>query len=101
MSDDRCWECGAAVTGDFSHKCREPASSSKSDLACDYHEPETTCDNCGLEIDQYGNTEDSFINCCFPDCGCDGARNCSAPSGANYCSTALNLEKGSIGKNLD
>lgn len=28
MSDDRCWECGGIVTGDFSHKC--PGETSRS-----------------------------------------------------------------------
>jgi len=63
-------------------------------LLCAEHEPETTCRGCGLEVDEYGNTEDSFENCSFPNCGCDGARNCMAPSGANYASNTLNLEKG-------
>jgi len=48
------------------------------------------------EVDDYGNTEADFKNCCFPDCGCDGARNCMAPSGANYGSNTLNIEKGSL-----
>ncbi len=34
------------------------------------------CEDCGLEVDQYGNTEDSLEYCSFPDCGCDGARLC-------------------------
>lgn len=37
-----------------------------------------TCPDCGLPVDAYGNTEDQFDNCCFPDCGCDGARLCMA-----------------------
>lgn len=36
------------------------------------------CPGCGLEVDEYGNTEDSFEHCSFPDCGCDGARVCMA-----------------------
>lgn len=36
------------------------------------------CPDCGLEVDSYGNTEDQFDYCCFPDCGCDGARLCMA-----------------------
>lgn len=51
------------------------------------------CADCGLEVDNYGNTEASFKYCCFPDCGCDGARLCMAPSGANYASAALNVER--------
>jgi len=62
---------------------------------CDEHEPETVCECCGFEVDDYGNTEDDFRHCCFPDCGCDGNRNCMAPSGANYASLTLNIEKGS------
>mgnify|MGYP001613519268 CR=1 FL=1 len=44
--------------------------------------------------DKYGNTEDNFRYCCFPDCGCDGARLCDAPSGPNFAAINLNLEKG-------
>jgi len=54
------------------------------------------CSECNLEVDDYGNTEAQFDNCCFPDCGCDGARLCMAPSGANYCSMAMNIERGSL-----
>ena len=46
--------------------------------------------------DQYGNTESNFRNCCFPDCGCDGARLCMAPSGPNSGSCAINIERGSV-----
>lgn len=38
-----------------------------------------TCPDCGLEVDPYGNTERQPSDyCCFPDCGCDGARVCNA-----------------------
>jgi hypothetical protein len=56
------------------------------------HEPKTTCSNCGLEVDKYGNTEGDFRNCSFPDCGCDGARLCMAPSGASENSLKCNVE---------
>lgn len=36
------------------------------------------CPDCELSVDAYGNTEDQFQYCCFPDCGCDGARLCMA-----------------------
>ena len=36
------------------------------------------CPDCGLSVDAYGNTEDQFEHCSFPDCGCDGARLCMA-----------------------
>jgi hypothetical protein len=68
---------------------------------CQYsneHEPETTCKHCGLEVDKYGNTEGDFRNCCYPDCGCDGARLCMAPSGANSTSYFMNFESGSFDK---
>lgn len=35
------------------------------------------CPDCSLKVDGYGNTESQFDYCCFPDCGCDGARLCS------------------------
>lgn len=49
-------------------------------------------------FDKYGNPTDGsrLINCCFPDCGCDGARLCMAENGASSGSMALNLERGSF-----
>jgi len=49
------------------------------------------------ELDSYGNpvSGDRVINCCFPDCGCDGSRLCMAENGANSASCALNFERGS------
>ena len=46
----------------------------------------------GIEIDEYGNPIDGSSQpyCCFPNCGCDGARNCMAENGANYASNVLN-----------
>ena len=53
----------------------------------------------GAEVDHYGNPTDGsrLINCCYPDCGCDGARLCQAENGANGCAVALNVERGSVG----
>lgn len=50
------------------------------------------CPDCLLEVDAYGNTEAQFEHCCFPDCGCDGARLCMAPSGASSRSCDQNVE---------
>lgn len=47
------------------------------------HEPLTVCADCDLDVDAYGNTSEDFINCSFPDCGCDGARLCMAKNGAS------------------
>jgi hypothetical protein len=46
-------------------------------------------------VDKYGNPIDGerLIYCCFPDCGCDGARLCMAENGANDASFAVNLER--------
>lgn len=45
------------------------------------------------KLDWRGNpvSGDRLINCCYPDCGCDGARLCMAENGANYASASLNL----------
>lgn len=43
-----------------------------------------TCEDCGLKVDAYGNTEDQFDYCSFPDCGCDGARLCMAGEPSEY-----------------
>lgn len=50
------------------------------------------CEDCGLEVDQYGNTEDQFDYCCFPNCGCDGSRLCGAKEGASNRSIRQNVE---------
>jgi hypothetical protein len=44
--------------------------------------------------DKYGNPVDGdrLIYCCFPDCGCDGARLCMAEKGASFAANQLNLE---------
>jgi hypothetical protein len=46
-------------------------------------------------LDKYGNPIDGSrtINCCFPDCGCDGARLCQAENGANWGACAINIEQ--------
>ena len=51
------------------------------------------CPDCNDEVDEYGNTENQFGYCSFPGCGCDGSRNCDAPTGASYNSLLLNREK--------
>lgn len=50
-------------------------------------------------VDQYGNplSGDRIINCCFPDCGCDGSRLCMAEKGASSSAKGMNLERGSLG----
>lgn len=57
-----------------------------------------TCDTCGGtgKLDNYGNpfTGHRIINCCFPDCGCDGARLCMAEKGASGCARLMNIERG-------
>ena len=51
----------------------------------------TVCPDCGLCVDAYGNTEAQFNYCCFPDCGCDGARLCMAGE-ASARATEQNVE---------
>lgn len=47
------------------------------------------------EPDKYGNRPSDWPPkyCCFPDCGCDGARLCQAKSGPNFACGHLNLER--------
>jgi len=62
---------------------------------CEYHfdhEPGETCEHCKLEVDDYGNTEADFINCSFPNCGCDGQRLCMAPEGPSENAVKCNVE---------
>lgn len=54
------------------------------------------CEECGYEVDSYGNTYAQFDYCSFPDCGCDGARLCMATSGPNVASLNLNIEHGTL-----
>lgn len=63
------------------------------------------CPECGSvevcdcePVDKYGNplSGDRTINCCFPDCGCDGARLCQAENGASGASRAINIEHRSL-----
>jgi hypothetical protein len=61
---------------------------------------ESKCPDCGLDVDAYGNTEDQFDNCCFPDCGCDGERLCMAPSGASSRAQHQNVEGMWSGKSI-
>lgn len=44
--------------------------------------------------DKYGNPLDGsrLINCCFPDCGCDGSRLCMAENGASERACEQNVE---------
>ena len=50
------------------------------------------------EVDDYGNpvSGDRIINCCFPDCGCDGARCCQAENGASSSACSMNIERGTL-----
>lgn len=54
------------------------------------------CADCEELYDKYGNPKDGsrLINCCFPDCGCDGYRLCKAESGPSQCACWLNVERG-------
>lgn len=61
---------------------------------CEYafdHEPNEECPHCKLQVDEYGNTEEDFKNCSFPNCGCDGARLCMAGE-ANENACKFNVE---------
>ncbi len=50
------------------------------------------CADCNLPVDKYGNTEEQLDYCSFPDCGCDGARLCSATEGASEDACIGNVE---------
>jgi len=50
------------------------------------------CPDCSLTVDAYGNTEDQFDYCSFPDCGCDGSRLCDAKEGASERACEQNVE---------
>lgn len=60
----------------------------------------TDCPDCGLHVDQYGNTEAQFSYCCFPDCGCDGARLCMAANGPSDNAYSDNVEGMYTGNSL-
>lgn len=48
-----------------------------------------------FEEDEFGNPKDGsrLINCCFPYCGCDGARLCHAENGASERACSENVEQ--------
>lgn len=50
------------------------------------------------EVDDYGNpvSGDRIINCCFPDCGCSGARCCQAENGASSGPHSMNIERSTL-----
>lgn len=62
------------------------------------HNVNAPTDDDGEPVDDYGNplSGDRIINCCFPDCGCDGARLCMAENGASSCARFLNIERGTF-----
>lgn len=62
---------------------------------------EELCPDCGLPVDAYGNTENQFDYCSFPDCGCDGARLCMAREPNNDASLGNVEGMWSNGKNLE
>lgn len=59
-------------------------------------EPCDDCEGSGVARDKYGNPTDGsrLINCCFPDCGCNGSRLCQAENGPSLSSMWLNYERG-------
>jgi len=70
-----------------------PTDMATNTLKCDHEETKGEfCPHCDQQIDAYGNDENSLIYCCFPNCGCDGSRLCSAESGASTMALALNIE---------
>ena len=62
---------------------------------------EQYCPDCLLSVDKYGNTEDQFDYCSFPDCGCDGARLCMAPQGPSDHASTGNVEGMWSGKTIE
>jgi hypothetical protein len=50
------------------------------------------------DTDEYGNPMDGSSQpyCCFPNCGCDGARLCMAENGPSGGAMALNLERKAV-----
>lgn len=57
-------------------------------------DPQTTQleDDYGNPLNEDGSC-DELLYCVFPDCGCDGARLCTAKNGASGRACALNIEK--------
>lgn len=42
------------------------------------------CPECNCEVNEFGNTEYQFEYCSYPNCGCDGARNCMANNPSEF-----------------
>jgi hypothetical protein len=86
-SENECRECEGQ--GGFAYDTCKGGQVSW--VECDH------CDGTG-KVDDYGNpfSGDRIIYCCFPDCGCDGARLCQAENGASGSASAMNIERGSL-----
>ena len=84
-TENKCREC----EGEGCYNTRKGGQVSW--VECDH------CDGTG-KVDDYGNpfSGDRIIYCCFPDCGCDGARLCQAENGASGSACAMNIERGSL-----
>lgn len=79
-------------------RLQQPVRPGREEYECEECEGSVGCGHCDGtgKVDKYGNpfSGNRIINCCFPDCGCDGARLCQAESGASGCSLSLNIERG-------
>ena len=91
----RCEKCGA----DKPKQAEEPAETDAYGCLEHLDQCGQVCKECGLEVDEYGNTEDSFQYCSFPDCGCDGARLCMAGEASDAAASG-NVEGMWTGKTL-
>lgn len=47
----------------------------------------STCPDCKMDVDDYGNTEDLFLYCAMPDCGCPEFRLCMAGGNKSFVET--------------
>ena len=73
------------TTPDTENDCRECEGEGGYDTCKGGQASWVECDHCDGtgKVDDYGNpfSGDRIIYCCFPDCGCDGARLCQAENG--------------------
>lgn len=49
-------------------------------------------DDYGNPLTESGELDGDLMYCCFPDCGCDGARLCMAKNGASSRACSQNVE---------
>lgn len=88
--DPDCGECQQAFGPDRSKAIAATYARERAYAAIPQPAPTHLCPKCMRTMVA---DRDENVNCCYPDCGCDGARLCMAESGPNVGSMSMNFER--------